>query len=84
MEEAMQTIGVFNAKTHFSAIIEKVLQGKEFLITRRGQPIAKITAVNAKDNESIAQIIEAILEFRKGRKGSQAESKSWVQQGRRF
>jgi len=80
----MQTIGVFNAKTHFSAIIEKVLQGKEFLITRRGQPIAKITAVNAKDNESIAQIIEAILEFRKGRKGSQAESKSWVQQGRRF
>ena len=80
----MQTIGVFDAKTHFSSIIEKVLHGKEFLITRRGQPIAKITAVNAQSNESIAQTIDAILKFRKGRKGSQAESKTWIQEGRKF
>jgi len=80
----MQTIGIFNAKTNFSAIIEKVLRGKEFLITRRGQPIAKIISVNAQSNESIAQTIESILKFRKGRKGSQVESKSWIQEGRRF
>ena len=80
----MQTIGVFNAKTNFSAIIEKVLHGKEFLITRRGQPIARITAVNAQSNESIAQTIESILKFRKSRKGSQEELKSWIQEGRRF
>jgi prevent-host-death family protein len=84
MEDAMQTIGVFDAKTHFSSIIEKVLHGKEFLITRRGQPIAKITAADTKSNEPIAKTIDAILKFRKGRKGSQAESKAWVQEGRKF
>ena len=80
----MQTIGIFDAKTHFSAIMEKVARGKDFLITRRGQPIAKITAVKTQDNETTAQTIEAILKFRKERKSSQAQSKAWIQEGRRL
>ena len=80
----MQTIGIFDAKTHFSAIMEKVVQGKDFLITRRGHPIAKITAVNVQDHEKISQAIEAILKFRKERKSSQTQSKKWIQEGRRL
>ncbi len=80
----MQTIGIFDAKTHFSEIMDKVVRGKDFLITRRGQPIAKITAVHAQEHKSISQTIDAILEFRKGRKGSQTQSKAWIQEGRRL
>ena len=37
-----QQIGAFEAKTHLSAILEKVAQGQTFIITKRGQPIAEI------------------------------------------
>jgi len=37
-----QEIGAFEAKTHLSAILEKVTQGQSFVITKRGQPIAEI------------------------------------------
>ena len=80
----MQSRGVFEAKTHFSEIIEQVLQGEEFLITRRGQPIAKITTVNGQNHEAIAKTIEDILQFRKGRKSTQSQSKAWIRQGRRL
>ncbi|MBF0531912.1 MAG: type II toxin-antitoxin system prevent-host-death family antitoxin [Candidatus Omnitrophica bacterium] len=80
----MQTIGIFDAKTHFSAIMEQVIQGQEVLITRRGQLIAKISPVNTQDKGSIAQTIDAILKFRKKRKSSQAQSRAWIQQGRRL
>lgn len=35
-------IGTFNAKTHFSEIIEEVQKGKNYTITKRGKPVAKI------------------------------------------
>lgn len=37
--------GSFEAKTHFSEIIEKVRQGQTFIVTRRGKPIAQINPV---------------------------------------
>ncbi len=35
-------IGTFDAKTHFSEIIEEVQKGKNYTITKRGKPVAKI------------------------------------------
>ena len=36
------TLGAFDAKTHFSKILEWVAKGKEFVVTKHGKPIAKI------------------------------------------
>jgi len=42
----METIGIFEAKTHFSEICEKVFKKKEpILITKRGIPIVKINPI---------------------------------------
>ncbi|MDR2429089.1 MAG: type II toxin-antitoxin system prevent-host-death family antitoxin [Candidatus Margulisbacteria bacterium] len=38
----MQSIGAFEAKTHFSQILEDVQNGQDYVITRRGKPMAKI------------------------------------------
>lgn len=38
----MDTIGAFDAKTHLSALLERVAQGEEITITRRGRPIARL------------------------------------------
>lgn len=36
-------VGSFNAKTHLSNLLNQVEQGKEFVITRRNHPVAKLT-----------------------------------------
>jgi prevent-host-death family protein len=36
----MTAIGAFEAKTHFSQLLERVERGEEIVITRRGKPIA--------------------------------------------
>jgi prevent-host-death family protein len=42
----MQTsFGAFEAKTHFSQLLERATQGEEILITRRGKAVAKIVPV---------------------------------------
>lgn len=38
-------IGLFEVKTHLSALIERVKQGEHFTITRRGEPVAELTPI---------------------------------------
>jgi prevent-host-death family protein len=38
----MKEVGVLEAKTHFSALLEEVTAGEEVTITRHGKPIAKL------------------------------------------
>lgn len=55
MEKNMQIIGAFEAKTHFSALLEQVAQGDEITISRRGKPIARVVLIENKDNKSQAK-----------------------------
>lgn len=41
----MQSYNVAEAKTHLSEILEKVSEGEEVLLTRRGQPVARVIPV---------------------------------------
>jgi len=43
---ASDTIGAYEAKTHFSALLEKVAAGESFTITKHGAPVAKLVPVN--------------------------------------
>jgi len=38
----MANIGVFEAKNRLSGLIERILRGEEFTITRRGEPVARL------------------------------------------
>jgi len=38
----MVNIGAFEAKNTFSHLLERVLEGEEFLITRRGKAVARL------------------------------------------
>jgi prevent-host-death family protein len=37
-----EMIGAFEAKTHFSRLLEKAQQGTVFVVTRRGTPVAQL------------------------------------------
>jgi len=38
-------IGAFEAKTHLSAILERVDRGQVYVITKRGRPVAELRPV---------------------------------------
>ncbi|MFP3017662.1 MAG: type II toxin-antitoxin system Phd/YefM family antitoxin [Candidatus Tisiphia sp.] len=40
------SITAFDAKTHFSKILDQASKGEEILVTRRGKAAAKIVPVN--------------------------------------
>ncbi len=40
-----KSVGVHEAKTHLSRLLDEVAAGEEVLITRRGQPAARLVAM---------------------------------------
>ena len=40
----MKTVGIFDAKTHLSALVEQVERGEEVTITRHGRAVARLKA----------------------------------------
>ncbi len=42
MNEKTQTVGVMEAKTQFSRLMEMVQHGAVIVLTRRGKPVAKL------------------------------------------
>ena len=60
-----QIIGAFDAKTHFSQIIEKAEQGEDFIITRRGKPVAKIVPFEKETGMTRQEALDRFRELRK-------------------
>lgn len=44
----MTEVSVAEAKAHLSALLDRVEQGEEIVITRRGKPVAKVSGVRRK------------------------------------
>jgi len=61
----METVGSYQVKTHISRLLDRVSQGAEFVITRRGVPIAKLTPISFKENEMVLNTIKKMEAFQK-------------------
>lgn len=82
---AQQQIGAFEAKTHFSQIIEKVQHGADFVITKHGKPVAKIIPFEQEQEMTRMEAIEKLMEMRKlyrGKPGS-FNIREAIEEGRR-
>lgn len=42
MDQAPESVGAFEAKTHLSSLLDRVAGGEEFTITRHGKPVARL------------------------------------------
>ena len=80
-----QTIGAFEAKTHFSQIIEQAEHGADFIITRRGKPVAKIIPFEQKKEMSRQEALESFRELRKLYRGEPGSFniREAIEEGRR-
>jgi prevent-host-death family protein len=80
-----QQIGAFEAKTHFSQILEKAESGEDFVITKRGKPVAKIIPFEKKPEMTFKEAVEKLKEFRKLYRGEPGSFniREAIEEGRR-
>ena len=76
-------IGAFDAKTHFSQLLQDVIKGKTFEILRRGKPVTHLTSIRVADNSHVAREALAYLRaLRRTISASRTELRSWINEGR--
>jgi prevent-host-death family protein len=56
----MKTVGVFEAKTHLTQLLETVRHGEKIAITKRGETIAFLVPAGAESTLSTVEAIKAL------------------------
>lgn len=59
----MTTVGMHEAKTQFSRLVERALAGDEVVVTRRGKPVIRLEPVQA-PKASFAALRGSVPELR--------------------
>ncbi|MCC6472352.1 MAG: type II toxin-antitoxin system prevent-host-death family antitoxin [Burkholderiales bacterium] len=53
-------VGIYEAKSKLSQLVEKVEAGEEVILTRRGRPVAKIVTVKPAHRQSRTLLLQEI------------------------
>ncbi len=59
----METATVGEIQKNFSEVLRKIKSGEEIIVTKRGEPVAKITALGAKRNIDWPDFFEECIEI---------------------
>lgn len=80
----MAEIGAFEAKTHFSKLLERVEKGEEIVITRRGKRVARLVPERpSHDVEAARRAMNEIRRIRKKLTLGGIKPKDLINEGRR-
>jgi prevent-host-death family protein len=82
----MTTMSFYEARTHFSELLDQVAKGKQVLITRRGKPAALLSPPPAAATKDVKQVVKDMLAFRDREGptlGSKTTLRELVEEGRR-
>ena len=60
----MITVGAFEAKTHLSALLDRVQGGEEVMITRHGRPVARLIAADEERDADVRQALARLADVR--------------------
>lgn len=58
----MMTVNLAEAKAHLSKLVERAAAGEPVCITRRGKPIAQITALDARRKQIDIRALKAMTD----------------------
>jgi prevent-host-death family protein len=59
----VESIGLFEAKTHLSELIARAERGEEVIITRHNKPVAKLVPINEISPELLQQRLKLLAEL---------------------
>jgi prevent-host-death family protein len=79
-------VGVFQAKTHFSQLLQRVAQGEEITITKHGWPLARLVPAARPSREHVAEVFRQMDALRESLPKAKAKDSlgELINQGRRF
>ena len=77
-------VSAFDAKTHFSRLLDQVEEGERVTITRRGKPIAQLVPLGpAQSEHGPDKLVEAFRTIRK-QIGANIDVKELINAGRKY
>lgn len=82
----MTTLSFYEARTHFSELLDQVAKGKTILITRRGKPAAVLAPPPTTAERDVKQVVEEMLEYRDRQKRTLGgiRVRELIEEGRRY
>ncbi len=80
----MTSVGAYQAKTHFSDLLDRAEQGERITITRHGRVVAVLGPAPGGLDGTVDEAVDEILELRKGcRLGEGLTVRDLIDAGRR-
>jgi prevent-host-death family protein len=82
--KAKSTVGVYEAKTRLSELLDRVAKGETITITRHGVPVAVLAPTPESRALSVEQAVEDLKRLRKGRSLGGLTIRELIEEGRRY
>ena len=60
----MESVGSYEAKTHLSQLLERVMKGEQITITKHGVPVAVLRPPDVREYTDTRSVIDKLREFR--------------------
>jgi prevent-host-death family protein len=79
----MESVGVYEAKTHLPRLLERVSRGERITITKHGVPVAVLQPPDNVITSDPEEVIAELKEFRSHHQLSGLSLKEMIEQGRR-
>ena len=79
----METVGAYEAKTHLSKLLERVLKGERITITKHGVPVAVLQPPDLEKNVDTQSVILELRKFRNENRLSGISIRDMIEEGRR-
>lgn len=82
----MRTVGAYEAKTHFSQLLDEVARGETITITRHGVPVARLVPPSESRMQNVDETIRQLREFQKqvGATLGDLTIRELIEEGRRY
>jgi len=79
-----ETVGAFEAKTHFSDLLARATSGETITVTKHGQPVAQIVPFASTASRSVARAaVEELFELRRSLRLDGLHVRDLIDEGRR-
>jgi prevent-host-death family protein len=80
----MAEVGLFQAKTHLSKLVERVERGEEVTLTRRGRPVARLVppAAPRPSEDEIADLTAELKRLAEGQRLDGLSLRELIEEGR--
>ena len=70
------SVGAFEAKTHFSALLQRIEHGEEIVITKHGKAIARLSPILSDNHQKVLNAVQKIKSLQ-GKIQSSADFQEW-------